>query len=60
MNLIEVFAMFAVTALTLFVCICVRINRRKAVRADRMMRCLQTAIRRDVALLDDQLSASPV
>ena len=52
MNLIEVFALFAITAVTLCVGICLRINRRKILRAERMTRCLESAIRRDVALLD--------
>jgi hypothetical protein len=52
MNLIEVFALFATTACTLFICICLRINRRKAVRAQRMMRCLELAIRAEAELFE--------
>ena len=51
MNLIEVFALLSSTALTLSIFICVRHNRSKAMRAERMMRCLESAIRRDVAPL---------
>jgi hypothetical protein len=51
MNLIEVFALLSLTALAVSICFCVRHNRIKAVRAERMMRCLESAIRREVTLL---------
>jgi hypothetical protein len=51
MNLIEVFALLAIFALTIFVRACQRSNRRDSVRAERMRRCLELAIRAEGALL---------
>jgi len=51
MNLIEVFALLTIVALTLCIGTCLRINRRKVMRAESMMRCLELAIRHEVALL---------
>ena len=51
MNLIEIFALLAIIALTLFICACQRSNRRQAVRAERMSRCLELAIRAEAGLL---------
>jgi hypothetical protein len=39
MNLIEVFALLTAVALTLRMGTCLRINRRKVMRAESMMRC---------------------
>ena len=52
MNLIEIFALLAIIALTLFICACQRSNRREAVRAERMRRYFEIAIRAEAALLD--------
>jgi hypothetical protein len=51
MNLNAVFALFAIAALTLSTFICMRINRRKVMCAERMMRSLELAIRAEATLL---------
>jgi hypothetical protein len=48
MNLIEVFALISLAALTLSAFMCLWINRRNAVRAERMMRCLDVAVRQKI------------
>jgi hypothetical protein len=45
MNLIDVFALLAIIALTLLTFACQRSIRRKVMRADRMRRYLEVAIR---------------
>ena len=50
MNLIEVFALLATAALTLFTFACRRSIRREAVRTERMRRYLELAIRAEGAL----------
>jgi hypothetical protein len=52
MDLIEAFTLLAIIALILFICACRRTNRREAVRAERMRRYLEIAIRAEAALLD--------
>jgi hypothetical protein len=51
MNLIEVFALLAIIALTLCISTCLRINRRNVMRTESMMRCLELAIRPEGTLL---------
>ena len=51
MNLIEVSALLAISVLALYIFICLRINRRRAIRAERMMRCLNLAIRSEGTLV---------
>jgi hypothetical protein len=51
MNLIEVFALLAIAALTFFVCYCLRSQRNEAIRAVRMTRCLELAIRAETERL---------
>jgi hypothetical protein len=50
MNLIEVFALLALAALTFFIYICLRHRRTQAVRAQRMTRSLELALRAHAAL----------
>jgi hypothetical protein len=45
MNLIDVFALLSIIAVTLFTFACQRSNRREAAHAERMRRCLESAIR---------------
>jgi hypothetical protein len=49
MSLIEGFSLLSLTANILCIGTCLRINRRKVVRAKSMMRCLELAIRHEVA-----------
>jgi hypothetical protein len=51
MNLLVAFALLAVTALSIFVYSCQRISRRREMRAARMMRCLDLAIRAEAELV---------
>jgi hypothetical protein len=50
MNLVDVFAMFSITAFALCICICIclRIGHRRAMRAKRMMHCLESAVHREL------------
>jgi hypothetical protein len=51
MNLIDVFALFAIAAVTFFICSCRRSSRINRIRAERMARYFEIAIRAEATLL---------